>query len=106
MDERYQLEAQYWWAFSCLVLAGRRGSANFHDELLRRTSCAFPEAREVELIVEEAVTYLAEVLNAGLSETVPQRLSMTGWKKHLLALSARPEDPSEQKTNILRFFSR
>jgi hypothetical protein len=106
MSEKYQLEAQYWWAFSCLVLAGRRGPAEFHEELLRRTSCTLPEKEEVEEIMEEALGYLAEVLNSGLSETVPQTLSMTGWKRHLLALSSRPEDPREHKTKILRFFSR
>lgn len=106
MNEKYQLEAQYWWAFSCLVLAGRRGPADFHDELLRRTSCSFPESKEVEEIVEEAIGYLAEVLNTGLSETVPQKLSMTGWKRHLLALSSRPEHLEESKAKVLRFFSR
>ena len=106
VNEKYQLEAQYWWAFSCLVLAGRRGPAEFHDELLRRTSCSFPGSREVEEIVEEAICYLAEVLNSGLSETVPQKLSMTGWKRHLLALSSPPSDPQENKAKILRFFSR
>lgn len=105
MEEKEQLEAQYWWAFSCLVLAGRRGSADFHDELLRRTACSFPTAKEVEGILDEAVCHLGEVLNSGLSENVPQRLSLSGWKRHLLALSSPPER-YEPPRKILRFFSR
>ena len=105
MDEKYQLEAQYWWAFSCLVLAGRRGPADFHEELLRRTSCSLPTSKEVEETVDEAVCYLSDVLNSGLAQRVPQRLSMTGWKRHLLAL-ATPQDRIEPRRKILRFFSR
>lgn len=105
MEERYHLEAQYWWAFSCLVLAGRRGPADFHEELLKRTSCTLPTPKEVEDVVDEAVCHLAEVLNSGLAQAVPQRLSITGWKRHLLALATPPErvEPSRK---ILRFFSR
>jgi hypothetical protein len=91
MEERDQLEAQYWWAFSCLVLAGRRGPAEFHEELMRRTACSFPTAEEVEALVDEAVGYLGDVLNAGLYRDIPKTLSMTGWKRHLLALATRPE---------------
>jgi hypothetical protein len=105
MAENQHLEAQYWWAFSCLALAGRRGPADFHDQLLRRTCCTFPTQQEVEAIVNEAVCYLSEVLNSGLSQTVPQRLSMTGWKRHLLALASPPER-REAPRKILRIFSR
>jgi hypothetical protein len=92
MEERNQLEAQYWWAFSCLVLAGRRGPAEFHAELMRRTACSFPTPKEVEEVVDEAVGYLGDVLNAGLYREVPRKLSITGWKRHLLALATHPED--------------
>jgi len=105
MEEKRQLEAEYWWAFSCLVLAGRRGPADFHEQLLRRTCCTFPTAQEVEEIVDEAICYLGEVLNSGLSQDVPRGLSMTGWKRHLLAL-ASPQEKHESPRKILRFFSR
>lgn len=92
MEDRNHLEAQFWWAFSCLALAGRRGPAEFHMELMRRTACSFPTPEEVEGVVDEAVSYLSDVLNAGLYDEVPKTLSMTGWKRHLLALATRPED--------------
>jgi hypothetical protein len=92
MEERDHLEAQFWWAFSCLALAGRRGPAEFHTELMRRTACSFPTPEEVEAVVDEAVGYLGDVLNAGLYREVPKTLSMTGWKRHLLALATHPED--------------
>ncbi len=90
MEERDHLEAQYWWAFSCLALAGRRGPAEFHAELMRRTACCFPTPEEVEGMVNEAVGYLGDVLNAGLYREVPKKLSMTGWKRHVLALATPP----------------
>jgi hypothetical protein len=92
MEERDHLEAQYWWAFSCLVLAGRRGPAEFHMELMRRTACSFPTPEEVEATVDEAVGYLSDVLNAGLYSQVPKKLFASGWKRHLLALATRPEN--------------
>jgi hypothetical protein len=105
MEERDHLEAQYWWAFSCLVLAGRRSAADFHDELLRRTSCSFPTPDEVDKAVDEAVCYMGEVLNSGLAQNVPREVSLTGWKRHLLALASPPES-REPDRKVLRFFSR
>jgi hypothetical protein len=97
MEERDHLEAQYWWAFSCLVLAGRRGPAEFHAELMRRTACSFPTPEEVEAVVDEAVSCLGDVLNAGLYSEVPRKLSMTGWKRHLLALTMRPDPATSDR---------
>jgi hypothetical protein len=105
MEDQQKLEAQYWWAFSCLVLAGRRGPAEFHDELLRRTSCSFPTSEEVAKIMDEAICYLSDVLNSGLHQKVPPKLSMTGWRRHLLALATPPER-QEPPGKVLRFFSR
>jgi hypothetical protein len=92
MEERDHFEAQYWWAFSCLVLAGRRGPSEFHAELMRRTACSFPTPEEVEATVDEAVGYLSDVLNAGLYDEVPKKLFTSGWKRHLLALATLPEN--------------
>jgi hypothetical protein len=92
MEERDHLEAQYWWAFSCLVLAGRRGPVEFHAELMRRTACSFPTPEEVEATVDEAVGYLSDVLNASLYSQVPKKPFTSGWKRHLLALATLPEN--------------
>ncbi len=91
MGERYQWEAQYWWAFSCLVLAGRRNAADFHAELLRRNSESYPAPQEVENTMDEAVTHLAEVLNAALVERQSDPFVGNGWERHLFLLSTRPE---------------
>ncbi|HUJ29820.1 MAG TPA: hypothetical protein VLY23_00965 [Candidatus Acidoferrum sp.] len=90
-EQQDYLEAQYWWAFSCLALAGQRTAAEFHVELLHRTAGKFPTAEEVEAILDEAVANLGDVLNAGLHSQA-SRPAVTGWKKHLLALSMRPEE--------------
>jgi len=90
--ERDHLEAQFWWAFSCLILAGRRTAEEFHAELLRRTAGLLPTAKEVEQIVDEAVVHLGDVLNSGLYSRVPKHLAATGWKRHVLALTMRPEE--------------
>jgi hypothetical protein len=89
--ERYLWEAQYWWAFSCLALAGRRNAADFHAELLRRNSGSYPTPQQVEAIVDEAVAHLAEILNASLMERQSRPLAANGWDRHVLALSTRPE---------------
>lgn len=89
-DERYQWEAQYWWAFSCLVLAGRRTARDFHSQLLQRSAGKYPTPQEVEEGVDEALGNLAGVLNSALSEegVVPRT---GGWERHLLALNDTPE---------------
>jgi hypothetical protein len=66
MEERNQWEAQYWWAFTCLVLAGRRSAADFNGEFLRRGFGSYPTPQQVESIVDEAISHLADVLNEGL----------------------------------------
>lgn len=91
MEERDHLEAQFWWAFSCLALAGRRGPTEFHTELMRRTACTFPTPEEVEAVVDEAVGYLSDVLNAGLYREVPKKVFTSGWRRHLLAFTSGPE---------------
>jgi|SRR5215469_11116138 len=91
-EEKFVWEAQYWWAFSCLVLAGRRNAADFHGELLRRGADSYPTPEQVESIVDEAVTFLAKVLNVALSERQSHPVAASGWEKHLLALSTGPED--------------
>jgi hypothetical protein len=91
LEEKCVWEAQYWWAFSCLVLAGRRNATDFHAELLQRSSDSYPAPQQVENIVEEALMHLAEVLNAALAERQSRPIAASGWDKHLLALSTRPE---------------
>jgi hypothetical protein len=66
MEDGNQREAQYWWAFTCLVLAGRRSAADFSGEFLRRSSGLYPTPQQVEKFVDEAISHLADVLNAGL----------------------------------------
>ena len=96
--ERYQWETQYWWAFSCLALAGQRNAADFHAELLRRSSDSYPTPQQVESIVDEAVIHLAEVLNAALAQRQSPPIAASGWDRHLLALSTRPESAMDATT--------
>jgi hypothetical protein len=90
-EEKHQREAQYWWAFACLVLAGRRGAADFHAELLRRSAGSYPNTQQVHGVLDEAIGHLAEVLNTALAERQGQTLTVSGWQRHLLALSTTPE---------------
>jgi malonyl CoA-acyl carrier protein transacylase len=91
LEEKYLGEAQYWWAFSCLALARRRNAADFRAELLRRSSDSYPAPEQVENIIDEALTHLAEVLNAALAERQSRQIAASGWDRHLLALSTSPE---------------
>ena len=94
MEEKAQWEAQYWWAFSCLVLAGRRTAADFHSELLRRSSGMYPTPEQVEAIVDEAIGHLGDVFNAALADQVRKEQGENGWKRHVLALTMKPESAS------------
>ena len=92
MEDRNQLEAQFWWAFACLALAGRRESAEFHQELLRRQDGIYPSAQEVSRVLDEACCHLSTVLNSSLADPVwRQKRRLNGWQRHLLALTTRPE---------------
>jgi hypothetical protein len=63
MQDKYLLEAQSWWAFSCLAVAGLRNEEDFHAEVLRRNSGFYPDAVEVDSIVQEACCQLVLVLS-------------------------------------------
>jgi hypothetical protein len=89
MPDKDLLEAQFWWAFSCLAVAGRRNEEDFHVEVVRRNSGFYPDAVEVDLIVQEACCHLALVLNRAKTGAVTAR-PVSGWERHLLALSTRP----------------
>lgn len=90
--EQAERESQFWWAFSCLVLAGRRGAVEFHTETLRRGSGSYATEDEAEKIVDEAVSHLADVFNAALgSRTTNNGGGESGWKRHVLALTMRPD---------------
>ena len=92
MEDKSLLEAQFWWAFSCLAVAGRRNEADFHLEVERRNSGLCPEAAEVNAIVQEACCHLALVLNrARIVEGAACR-ALNGWDRHVLALTTRPTD--------------
>jgi len=90
MPDKDLLEAQFWWAFSCLAVAGRRNEEDFHVEVVRRNSEFYPDAVEVDLIVQEACCHLALVLNRAKTGAVTARPVLSGWERHLLALSTRP----------------
>jgi hypothetical protein len=92
MEDRYLLEAQFYWAFSCLVLAGRRGPDDFHAELMRRSGGSYPNAAEVESIVEEALCLLPVVVNQAIAKKALVGRPLSGWERHVLALSGRPVD--------------
>jgi hypothetical protein len=92
MQDKNLLEAQFWWAFSCLAVAGRRNEADFHEEVVRRYAGFHPDAGEVSSIVQEACCHLALVLNRAKSGEATARRELSGWERHLLALSTRPGD--------------
>jgi hypothetical protein len=103
MKDRTLLEAQFYWAFACLVLAGRRGPDEFHAEMMRRSCGAYPDAAEVESTVEEALRHLPTVLNQALTSKHRAPRPLTGWERHVLALSGRPvERTLEVVENALR----
>ena len=91
MEDRNKLEAQYWWAFACLALAGQRKVEDFHAELLSRCAGSYPTGDKVNSIMDEACCFLSVVLNAYMSETDSQGPRLSGWHRHLLALSRRPD---------------
>jgi len=92
MEDRNQLEAQYWWAFACLALAGGRESGEFHEELVRRQAGEYPSPQEVDQIVNEASCQLSIVLNASLSDPAQrEKRRVNGWQRHLLALATKTE---------------
>ena len=88
-EDKFFWEAQYWWAFSCLALAGRRNGADFQAQLFQRSADSYPAPEQVESIVDEALTFLAEVLNAALRERQAGSTGASGWEKHLRALSVQ-----------------
>lgn len=90
--EREILEAQFWWAFSCLAVAGLRNEEHFHAEVVRRYSETYPSEEEVEGIVKEACCHLATVMNRARSGDTKPKRELNGWERHLLALSMRPVD--------------
>jgi hypothetical protein len=96
LEGRHVWEAQYWWAFSCLAVVGKRNAGDFYNELLRRSADSYPAPGEVESMVDEALTHLAQVLNAALMEQQSAPRSANGWERHLLALSARPHSAAEE----------
>jgi hypothetical protein len=91
MENRDQLEAQFWWAFSCLALTGRRQAEELYAELLRRRAGSYPTTEEVNSIVDEACCYLSVILNSTLINKGPDQSSLSGWERHLLALAKRPD---------------
>ena len=90
MEDENLLEAQFWWAFSCLAVAGRRDEADFYAEVSRRNSGGRPDAAEVDSIVQEACGHLASVLNRAETGDVSAPRSLSGWERHILALSRKP----------------
>jgi hypothetical protein len=90
MQGKDVLEAQFWWAFSCLAVAGRRNEEDFRAEVERRHSGLCPDAAEVESIVQEACCHLALVLNRAETGGATPRRVLSGWERHLLELSRRP----------------
>jgi len=92
MQDKDHLEAQFWWAFSCLAVAGRRNEEDFHVEVVRRYAGFHPDAAEVDSIVQEACCHLALVLNRAKAGEATARRELSGWERHLLALSTRPGD--------------
>ena len=92
MQDRNVLEAQFWWAFSCLAVAGRRNEEDFQRAVMRRHSGFHPDSAEVNSIMQEACCHLALVLNRAKSGQAAVHRELSGWERHLLALSVRPGD--------------
>jgi hypothetical protein len=91
MQDKDILEAQFWWAFSCLAVAGHRHEEDFHEEVIRRNSGLYPDAAEVNSIVREACCYLPSILNRGKNNDAATRRVLSGWDRHVLALSTPQE---------------
>jgi hypothetical protein len=91
MKDRNQLEAQYWWAFACLALAGQRQVEEFHAELLNRCAGRYPTTEEVNRIMDEACCFLSVVLNSYMAKCEQTSSRPSGWQRHLVALSRRPD---------------
>jgi hypothetical protein len=83
MQNNDLLEAQFWWAFSCLAVAGRRNEQDFHEAVVRRHQGFYPDAVEVDSIVKEACCHLALVLNHAKSGRAVARRELSGWERHL-----------------------
>jgi hypothetical protein len=92
MQDKDLLEAQFWWAFSCLAVAGRRNEEDFHAEVVRRYAGFHPDVAEVDSIMQEACRHLAPVLNRAKTGDATPRRALNGWERHLLVLSTRPVD--------------
>lgn len=90
MADRDHLEAQFWWAFSCLAVAGCRNERDFHEEVVRRHRGFYPDAPEVDSIVKDACRHLALVLNHAKSGRATTRREPSGWERHL-ALFTPPQ---------------
>jgi hypothetical protein len=90
MEDQNLLEAQFWWAFSCLAVVGRRDQVDFHAEVLRRNLGGCPDAAEVDSIVQEACGHLPSVLNRVETGDVSAPRLLSGWERHILALSTKP----------------
>jgi len=92
MQDKDLREAQFWWAFSCLAVAGRRNEEDFCAEVVLRNSGLYPDAAEVDSVVQEACCHLAPVLNRAKTGGATARRALSGWERHLLALSTLPGD--------------
>lgn len=104
-QERFLWEAQYWWAFSCLALAGRRKAADFHRELMQRNAGVYPTQEQADSLVDEALTFIAEVLNSAVAEQQANPVPASGWERHLLALSTKPQDSGKAAQQDIDRFS-
>jgi hypothetical protein len=92
MQDKDCLEARFWWAFSCLAVAGRRSEEDFRAEVARRSAGFYPDAVGVDSILREACCDLALVPNPTEASDATGQRKLSGWERHLLALSARPGD--------------
>ena len=92
IHDKNLLEAQFWWAFSCLAVAGRRNEEDFRAEVVGRTAEFYPDPVEVSSIVKEACCQLTSVLNRARTGNITTRRALSGWERHALALSTLLRD--------------
>jgi len=71
-------------------IPSKRTVRTFQPSAVRRNSQMYPDAVEVDSIVEEACCHLALVLNRARSGEAAAGRELSGWERHLLALSMRP----------------
>jgi hypothetical protein len=87
MQDKDLFEAQFWWAFSCLAVSGRRNEEDFRAQLMRRDAGLYPDAAEANSIIQEACRHLPSVLNRAKTNDATPRRALSGWDRHLLAVS-------------------